>query len=352
MNMGKRILAIGSGLIALSLAAYAADAGLKRAQDLFRRGDYERARKAAAADTASMDRSSFADALLMLASVETDYAKAEELYLRVMASGNDRAANRARLELAAMRYATGDYAGALELLPEMKAGDSDRNEAKAAYFAAMCRRQLGDNAGAATGFAAITKGEYHSWSAIALADLDAQEGRLAAAIGRYEGIVRSNRSPIASFKLAECYEQLGDREKALERYRSLIDAFPRSFEASRANEKIQLLAASKAKTRDEKQAGGGESGATSPRDKTPAGAEGRFTIQFGSFGTKANALAVSGKLGGLFRGVRVERFEIEGRVMHRVRVGIYESRESAAKDVARAKEQLGLTGAIVPLQER
>ena len=350
MNMGKRILAIVFGLTALSIAAYAAHPALKRAEELFRRADYERARRTTVADTSSMDRSSLAAALLMLARIETDYVKAEALLRRVMASENSSAAESARLELSTMRYATGDYAGALDLLSAGEMRGSERDVGKAAYFSALCRRQLGDNARAAAEFAGITRGEYSSWSVLARADIDAQDGRLAEAIGKYEGLARSHRNPIAVFKLAECLEQLGEREKALERYRSLIDEFPRSFEAGRANEKIQLLTASKTRTKDEKQAGGGESGVSPAREAAePGGAEGRFTIQFGSFGTKANALAVSDKLGGMFRGVRVERFELEGRVMHRVRVGIYESRESAAKDVARAKERLGLTGAILPL---
>jgi tetratricopeptide (TPR) repeat protein len=350
MSMGKRILAIILGLAALSIAAYAAHPALKRAEEFFRHGDYERARRAAA-DTTSMDRSSLAAALFMLARTETDYVKAEALLRRVMASGDGIAADRARLELSTMRYATGDYAGALELLSEKKVLGSERDAGKAAYFTALCRRQLGDNARAGAEFAAITNGEYSSWSALARAEIDAQEGRLAEAIGKYEGVVRAHRNPIALFRLAECLERAGERDKAVDRYRSLIDEFPRSFEAPRASEKIGLLAAPKAKGKDEKQAGGGESGG-SPAKKgaEPAGAENRFTIQFGSFGTKANALAVSGRLEGLFRGVRVERFEIEGRVMHRVRVGIYESREAAAKDVARAKERLGLAGEIVPLR--
>jgi tetratricopeptide (TPR) repeat protein len=294
---------------------------------------------------------SLAAALLLLARIETDYAKSEALYRRVMASANERAAGSARLELATMGYATGDYAGALELLSGKATAGSQRDAEKVAYFAALCRRQLGDNARAASEFAGITRGEYVSWSVLALADIDAQEGRVAEAIAKYEGLARSQRGPIAVFKLAECLERTGEREKALARYRSLIDEFPRSLEAGRANEKIQLISAAIAGTRDEKQTGGGESGVSSAEESAaPADGEGRFTIQFGSFGTKANALAVSDKLEGMFRGVRVERFDLEGRVMHRVRVGIYENRESAARDVARAKERFGLTGAIVPLR--
>jgi hypothetical protein len=167
MNMRKRIIAIVFGFIALSVAAYAADTGLKRAEELFRRADYERARRAASADTSSMDRSSLAAALFMLARLETDYGAAETLYRRVMASENERAANLARLELATMRYAAGDYAGALDLLSERKVEGSERDADKAAYFAALSRRQLGDNARAAAEFAGITRGDYSSWSVLA-----------------------------------------------------------------------------------------------------------------------------------------------------------------------------------------
>lgn len=349
--MIRRIIAICSGFAALSVVAYASDTGLKRAEELFRRTDYERARRAAAADTSSMDRSSLAAALLVLGRIETDYTKAEALFRRVMASENDRAADRARVELATMRYATGDYNGALDLLAKRSARGFEGDAGKAAYFAALSRKQLGDRARAAAEFAAITKGDYSSWSLLARAEIDVQEGRLAEAIGKYETLVKSHGNPVAVFGLAECLERLGERDRAIDRYRSLIGEFPRSFEAAKANEKIQLLTASRATMRDEKQTGGGESGISPARENTssPDG-ELRFTIQFGSFATKANALAVSGKLEGMFRGVRVERFELEGRVMHRVRVGIYESRESAADDVARAKERFGLTGAILPLQ--
>ncbi len=349
--MMKRISVLVICLAVLAVAAIAAGAGLKRAEELFRRCEYDRARSAAAGDTASTDRDTRAGALLMLARIETDYTKADKLYRRVMASENARAADRARLDLATMRYAAGDYAGALDLLSEGRGDGSDRDAGKGTYFAALCRRQLGDTARAAAEFASITRGEYSSWSVLARAEIDARQGRLAEAIAKYESVLRSRRDPVAMFGLAECLERAGEREKALDRYRALIEEFPRSFEAGRSSEKVQLLAAPRGKPKDDKQSGGGEAGKAPSRDDAASGdVKGAFTIQFGAFGAKANALAVAAKLEGLFRGVRVERFETDGRVMHRVRVGMYESREAAARDAERAKERLGLTGAIVPLQ--
>jgi tetratricopeptide (TPR) repeat protein len=349
--MMKRIPALAVCLAALAVAAIAAGPGLKRAEELFRKCDYERARAAVAGDTSSTDGGARAEALLMLARLETDYTNAETLYRRVMASESERAADRARIDLATMRYAAGDYAGALDLLAEKRGGASDRDAGKGTYFAALCRRQLGDTARAAAELASITKGEYSSWSVLARAEIDARQGRLTEAIAKYESAVRSRRDPVAMFGLAECLERAGDRDKALDRYRALIDEFPRSFEAGRSNEKVQLLAAPRGTSKEDGAAGGGESGKASARESAvSAGEKGGFTIQFGAFTSNANALAVAAKLEGTFRGVRVERFETEGRIMHRVRVGMYESREAAARDVERAKERLGLTGAIVPLQ--
>jgi tetratricopeptide (TPR) repeat protein len=349
--MMKRIPAPVIFLVVIAAAALAARGGLKRAEELFRRCEYDRARAAAGGDTVSTDRDARAEALLMLARLETDYVSAGRLYRRVMASENARAADRARLDLATMRYAAGDYAGALDLLSEKGAGDSDRDAEKGIYFAALCRRQLGDTVRAAAELASITRGEYSGWSMIARAEIDARQGRLGEAIAKYESVLRSRRDPVAAFGLAECLERAGEREKALDRYRDLIEEFPRSFEAGRSSEKVQLLAAPRGKPKDDKQEGGGEAGKASSRDAASSGDEnGSFTIQFGAFGTKANALAAAAKLEGLFRGVRVERFETEGRVMHRVRVGMYESKEAAARDAERAKDRLGMTGAIVPLR--
>ena len=349
--MDRRVIAIVIGSAVLAAAALSANRGIKRAEELFRRKDYGRARSALAADTSSMDRSTLAAALLLLARIETDYAKAEMLYRRVLASEDKAAAGRARLELASMRYATGDYAAALDLLSATALEGSDRDVERGAFFAALCRAQLGDDAGAAAGFERITHGVYAPWSMLARAEIDSRAGRLPAAMEKYESASRSGRHPGALFRLGECFERLGERDKALDTYRALIREHPRSFETAKANEKIQLLTAAKGKARDDKQPGGSEPAGTQLRDVRPGAGERRtYTIQFGSFETKANALAVAGKLEGTFRGVRVERFEHEGRVMHRVRVGMYENRESAVKDIERAKERLGLSGAIIPLQ--
>ena len=351
--MNKQFAAIAAGFIALATVASSigASGDLTRAEALFNRTDYDRARQELAADTASLDGNSFGEAMLMFARLERDFAKAAIYYRRAMASENERAAQRARLELAAMQYAAGDYRSALEILPATRGRGSDRDEYATLYFKGLCRRQLGDNARAAAEFEQIIHGDYAPWSILARAEIDAEAGRLAEAVEKYERLENSRPNPIASFKLGECYETLGERDKALDRYRSLVEKFPRSLEAAKGNEKIQLLMQSKAKPKEAKQVGGGESGEPHRSGATTDPHAGRgFTIQFGSFSTRGNALAVSGKLEKILRGVRIESVEMEGRIWHRVRAGFYDTREEAEKEIARAKDQLGLAGTIVPLK--
>ncbi|MGD1047284.1 MAG: SPOR domain-containing protein [Candidatus Krumholzibacteriaceae bacterium] len=350
--MNRYFAAITTALAVLAAIAHVAAASgeLKRAEELFRRVDYDRARHELAADTAAMDARSLDEAVLMRARLETDFASAEALYARGMQSRNEGIAERSRLDLVSMRYASGDYRGALDLLTGKGAPGSGQEGAEELFFAALCHRQLGDNARAEAEFALVTRGPYASWSALERAGIEAQGGRLPDAITGYEALQKSGPNPVALFKLGECYEALGDRDKALDRYRSLVERFPRSLEAARGNEKIQLLTHEQAKPKGPKPAGGGESGEPRAGEAATTRAARGFTIQFGSFSTRANALAVSGSVEKILRGVRVESVEMDGRVWHRVRAGFYETREAAEKDLARARKQSGLDGTVVPLK--
>jgi tetratricopeptide (TPR) repeat protein len=347
MNRYSSAIVIGCIAIMTISHVWAAPGGLKRAQEMFRRTDYERAEHEVAADTSKIDADAFYDAVLMLARLETDYASAEALYARVIVSGSERAAQKARLELATIRYAAGDYERVLDLFRGQRATSHDQDESESLYFTAMCHKQLGDNERAAQEFARITRGKYAVWSLLAHADIDVQDGRIVEAINQYENLVKSKPNPIALFELGECYEALREREKAVDRYRTLIEKFPMSLEAAKGREKMQLLAQAGAKAKEDAAPGGGESG--EPRATEVKKIRG-FTIQFGSFKTRSNALAVSGRIEGVLRGVRVESVEMEGRIWHRVRAGFYETSEAAERDAELAKSKTGLAGTITPLK--
>jgi len=344
-----------TGLLAGSACAFlfpiTAAAGLKRAEELFERKEYDRAKREIAADTAALEGERLDEALFLLARLETDTGRAESLYRRILRSGNERVAAGAAIELANFAYATGDYAGALAFLEPRRTGGGERAAMTIHYLRGLCCKQLGENARARAELGAVTRGEYASWSAFARADIDLQEGRAEAAVQAFEELERKRANPIVGFKLGECYEASGEKERALAAYRALVERFPQSLEATKGREKILLLEQSKATPDGEKSAGGGETGerrSQRARSSIPAGRG--FTIQFGSFGARGNAAAVAGKLEKLLSGVRVESVEMDGRIWHRVRAGFYETREAAAADAARAKERTGIAGAVIPLK--
>ena len=351
MRASLAAFAVASFALAIAAETARADAGLQRAEALFKRKEYERARTELAADTSSLDGTSLGEAILMLAALETTAGRAETLYRRAIAVGDARTAQTARLELANIRYAAGDYRTAIEVCSGDRAAGSSLDRDETAYLTGLCFKQLGDTARARAEFNAIRGPEYSAWAELAQAGIDMQEGKIAHAIARYEGIEQSHTRPIANFKLGECYEILGQRDKALDRYRDLIERFPQSLEAGKGREKIQLLTQPTSKADGARGAGAGTAVERSKSaEKSGDGAVRGFTLQFGAFSARGNALAAAGKLEKVLPAVRVESVEMDGRIWHRVRAGFYESSEAAQKDLSRAKEQAGLAGTIIPLR--
>ncbi len=336
--------------ILFAAAVAAAAAGMKSAADLARRRDYGAARREAAADTARLKGEDLRKAHLFLAGLETDETRAESLYRRVLAAGPNREAVEAAIELAKIAYARGEYRGTIELL---SADHGERPPAaadEAGYFRALALRQVGERARARAEFSRVTRGEFGAWSLVALAEIEMEEGRIPEAIALYERAAKTSAHPVARFGLGECYERSGAADRALETYRALAKDLPRSLEAARAVEKITLLSrAREARSRDSGQ-GGGERGGARGSAGSAAPTADRYTIQFGAFGSRANALASARRIEGVVSAVRVESVEMDGRIWHRVRAGVYESRQTAERDLARVREALGISGAVVPLK--
>ncbi len=345
----KRAVII-AGVAGTIVAAAAAGAGLKSAADLAKRTEYAAAKRAAAADTASLRGEDLREALLLLARLETDAGRAEDLYRRVMVEGPGSEAAQASLELAKIAYAKGEYRGALDLLSADHGGRGGREADEAAYFRGLCARQIDDRARSRAEFARVTRGELGAWSLIALADMEMEEKRFPRAIELFERAAKTEAHPVARFGLGECYERSGLPERALETYRAIARDLPRSLEAAKAAEKVVLLSRARDARGRENVEGGGERGVARGTSGPTAPSADRYTIQFGAFGSRANAAASARKLEGLVPAIRVESVEMEGRIWHRVRAGVYESKADAERDLARARETLGVSGAVVPLK--
>lgn len=340
-----------AGLLLLCCAAESAAVSLQRIKRLYRKKDYGRAMEALAGELPSMSGRSRSEGLLLLARLETDVDRAVEACNRVMAEGRSLDAFRARIELAKIQYALGEYANAAANLASIPTGAPSGDKYEGIYFRALSFKQLGDPYAARREFERIDRGDYLYWSYMALAELDMQEGRIDEAIERYESIAGGHYNPIAGFKLGECYEIKGERERAIEVYRTLISRFPSSPEAPKAREKIQMMrfAASKASGREESEEEGDDGNGS--LGKGPEGAVEsayRFTLQFGAFTERENAIRLAEGLRGADGRVRVERFDRNGKVWHRVRLGAFAGREEAEEASMRILRETGYPSTVVP----
>ena len=336
--------------VGLGAAAGSAGSSLNHARALIRAKEYERAKGELASAVENLKGPELDEALLALAGLETKPEKAIALYEQVAVSSNPIAAHRAELELANISYASGDYARALDILQSNERRTAPTDPASC-YLRGLCYRQLGEAARARAEFIKADRDEYLSWSMIALADIDREEGRVEQAVEHYAAIGRSFASPIASFKLGECYELLGDRAKSIEAYRVIAKDFPRTFEASQAKEKLARLDQAKAERKEAIPPRGGEEGTAIERGagEEPA-PRAVYTIQFGAFGSKDAAERLAKRITSVITEVRVENVDTGDRILYRVRAGRYFKRDTAEQDAALAREKLGLPCTIVPLR--
>ncbi|HSG29432.1 MAG TPA: SPOR domain-containing protein [Candidatus Krumholzibacterium sp.] len=312
--------------------------------------EYERAERELGELIPGLSGRSLSQARMLLAGLQTESPEAERIYSEILRSCGRRDAFPARVELAKIYYSTGRYRDLLEVLREVPedAGSTERMEAR--FFRGLALKETGDSDAAAREFEAVDRGDYLYWSYMALAEIDIQYGRIEQAVERYEMIAGSHSNPAAGFKLGECYEILGEQEKALNTYGNLARLFPESLEAPQAREKLQVLGSRRKES-------SGYTGSKVRRDREeeaprhePVSTPSQFyTLQFGAFSVRENADAFATELSNAITGLRVESTESRGRTWYRVRVGRYESRELAEADALRFMEQTGFSSKVLPL---
>lgn len=291
------------------------------------------------------------EAVLMLAGLQTGVDEAGRLYHEVVSSGGERESLRARLELAKIYYSLARYREAIDALSYIPSRGRSEDRFEAIYFKGLSWKELGDADRARTEFEKVDRGDYLYWSYMALAEIDIQYGRIDDAVERYETIAGSHSNPIAGFKLGECYEILGEREKALNVYSNLARLFPQSLEAPKAREKIQIFGSAdrSRRYRSVRRGGEREEAPVSPDEHYRPGIQ-YYTLQFGAFSVRENAEIFLRELSVHIEGLRIESADSRGQTWHRVRVGNYASREMAEADALRFMEQTGYSSKVLPVE--
>ncbi|MBN1164859.1 MAG: SPOR domain-containing protein [Candidatus Krumholzibacteriota bacterium] len=325
-------------------------AGLRSIRRQYYRKEYEGAKARLIEEMRRFGGKDRVEGKLLLAALETDVHKAGELYQEVVSSGRLKESFSARLELAKIYYAEDEYERAIQILMQVPSDVRSSERSEAIYFRGLAWKQLGEMERARAEFAGIDRGEYLYWSYIALAELDMQSGNITGAIEKFETIAGSHSNPVAGFKLGECYEIMGGTEKALDVYRNLARLYPRSLEAPKAREKIQMINRSLRYQSKRSDLEGGEEGELSVnRTVSDQTEETLYTLQFGAFSENENAQAFAAELGENIQGLRIETIESKGKIWHRVRIGIYSSREKAEAEALRLMEISGYSSKVLPL---
>jgi tetratricopeptide (TPR) repeat protein len=335
-------------LITETVAARAAS--LRQIQRLYKRKQYNEARRLLDEELPGLKGRSRNKGLLLRAALETEIGRAVDVYRQIISAEDSPEALEARLALAKIYYTMGEYRNAVTVLSRIPGRGPTEDRMAALYFRALCWKQLGESESARSDLKAIDRGSFLYWSYATLAELDMQEGRIGDAVEKYEAIAGSHSNPVAGFKLGECYEILGERDKALEVYRTLLQQFPEALEAPKAREKIQMIQRHRRPGRDEPAASGRDEEQEDEEPSPPSTATAGYTLQFGAFSERENAIRLADELRRIVPDIRLERIERDGRTWFRVRTGRFASIREAEEAAGRLQEKTGYFSKPLPLE--
>jgi tetratricopeptide (TPR) repeat protein len=277
-----------------------------------------------------------AEALFLEAGLVRSGNEAAALYRRLLeADPEGEWVARATLALAKIEFSAGRYEGAYGILHD--SGACEESE-EACLFVGMAAVQLHRYDDAVPALERVRKGRAKAWAALSLAEVAQGAGRSEEACRRYEALARAQVSPAAWYRYAECLEQNGDDDAAQREYQALGEAFPLTPEAVRAGEKLAVASAPEASAPVP----------DAPADERPPTGAG-YTVQFGSFSERANAIKLAAEIKKTYPAVRIDSELVDRREVFRVRCGYYSTREAARAAGQEMTRALGEPFTIMPI---
>lgn len=329
-RLAIRHLVILLATVVLQVPEFATGQSLESARRDIRRLRYDEAEDKLVDVARTSHGSKRQAALYLLAGLKQSVKEAEIIYqelIRIDASSEW--AIRAQLELAKIHYAAGNYGQALVILEE---SDACRFLDEGCYFEGMCSMLLKRYPQAREAFDRIERGRFRPWAYLSLAEIDMMTDRADEACQRYQSMSRANLNPTAMYRYGECLERQGNAADARGVFREITTAFADTPEAVRATEKLHAIEATQTVSNQESNFD------NEPRELAPF-EEGGFTIQFGAFRDRENAIKMAAQIKKTLPGVRIDTDLVRFREIHRVRYGYFRTREEAQ---AKAQEISGL----------
>lgn len=305
----------------------------KRALDDGRVAEAESSFARAAAIGSGDDRS---EALFLRAGITRAGTEAEKLYQRIVDSDPDgEYTERAVLEMGKIQFAMGRYEGAYATLHGHNACEGDEEACLFEGMSAVMLRRYDD---ATAPLQHVRKGRAKVWATLSLAEVADGKGQNSEACAQYEALARARVSPAAWYRYAECLEKSGNKDEARKEYSALAEAFPLTPEAVRALDKQAPPVAAAREAAPT---------AAPVSDEKPRGAG--FTVQFGSFGERANAIKMQSEIKKQYPNVRIDSELVNYKEVFRVRCGYYATRDAATAAGEQMSKALGEPYTIMPV---
>jgi tetratricopeptide (TPR) repeat protein len=321
------ILLAVAALVIVSAPARTDETKLERARNALDRADYASAEATLTDLSLTASGETLQECLFLLAGIKSSAGEAQRLYHRVIDQRPDGEwAKRSSLELSKIQYALGNYEESLRMLEDSEACEiSD----EACLFQGLSAVMLERYRDARRPLSTIRRGRLQTWAYLSLAEVETGLDRPDRACDRYRQLSRAKINPTALYRYAECLENEGDVDGAAGEYQDIINRFRDTPEAVLAVEKLARLRAPAPSEVPADTAASAE-----PTEVLTSG----FTIQFGSFGDRGNAIKLAARIKRVYPGVRIDSDLINYREFHRVRYGYYRTREEArakAEEIAR-----------------
>ena len=302
---------------------------------------YGEAERSLAAIAKQSDGEKRVEALFVLAGLKKSASEAELIYQEIARlDPSGRWGSAANVELAKIRFALGEYREAFSILQRSGAC---RQSDEACYFQGLAAVMLKRYEEAKGPLSKVKGGRLRPWAGIALADADVGLDNRAEACRRYESMMRSPVGATAKYRYGECIEEAGDIPGALILYEEVRAEYSQTPEAILAGEKLEAIRSQAA----EKPRGEPGADATPGGDEPPLAAG--FTLQFGSFADRANAIKLAAELKRKISGVRIDSELLNFKEVHRVRSGYFKTRSEAEKRAEEIARQTSENCAIMPL---
>ena len=301
---------------------------------------YESAEAALVDIAKSTDGDDKQEALYLLAGLKKSVSEAEIIYQEVIRidDTNDWGVA-SQVELAKIQYAMGNYNEAIELLGESGAC---RKSDEACYFQGLSAVMVKRFDVAEESLSKVKSGKFRPWAFLSLAEVEMELDNSDEACRKYRSMSRSLINPTAMYRYGECLEKRGETSQASDVFEEIMSAFDGTPEALLAAEKLQVLRREPPPVDEQPLPA-----ETAAEEFTPLATG--YTLQFGSFQDRANAIKLASRLKRELPGVRIDSDLLNFKEVHRVRFGYFRSRAAAQQKADEISNQVSEPCAIMTL---